>query len=83
VCEYYEEIGKAIKVLRADGIGKILLFGHGSGGVIAAHYASDHPEEVDGLLVTSPLVAFHSNLPGMVLFSLYCIAHTLYCITVL
>lgn len=68
ICEYYEEIGKAIKIIRAEGIKKVLLFGHGSGGIIAAHFASDHPEEIDGLLLTSPLVAFHSNLPGMAMF---------------
>jgi alpha-beta hydrolase superfamily lysophospholipase len=65
VCEYYEEIGKAIHIMRIfDGMEKLLLVGLGSGAIIAANYINDHNELVDGFLAISPLVALHTAFPG-------------------
>jgi hypothetical protein len=67
VCEYYEEIGRAIHIMRIfDGMEKVLLFGHGSGAIIAANYINDHNELVDGFLAISPLVMLHTAFPGTI-----------------
>ena len=61
---YHEEIDAALRRIRGrDQHRRVLLFGHSTGGLIAALYASDRAAvgEVDALLLNSPFFAFHAN----------------------
>lgn len=44
----------------------VIIGGHSIGGLIAGITASRYPDEVDGLILTSPLLKFASNIPGIV-----------------
>ena len=51
--DYAEEIDQAAGVIDADHDGLVLM-GHSTGGLIAALWASTHPERVSGLALDSP-----------------------------
>jgi alpha-beta hydrolase superfamily lysophospholipase len=62
--DYYAEITAAIDVVLAEGHEGVVLFGHSTGGLIAALYADDGPrrDRVDALVLNSPFLAL--NLPA-------------------
>lgn len=47
-----QEVGTALKALRAGGAKKVFVAGHSQGAVFAIHYAARHP--VDGLILIAP-----------------------------
>jgi len=49
---------------RRSGISRILMYGHGTGAVVAALFVSDHPGIIDSLLLTSPLHTIPKEIPG-------------------
>jgi alpha-beta hydrolase superfamily lysophospholipase len=40
----------------------VILLGHSMGGLISLTYALNHPEELDGLLLSSPLLGTHADV---------------------
>ena len=52
--EYYEEIGRAIDIIRGEGNSRVVLMGHSTGGLTTTLYAYDNPTQIDGLILNSP-----------------------------
>ncbi len=52
--EYYEEIGRAIEIIRGEGSSRVVLMGHSTGGLTTTLYAYDNPTQIDGLILNSP-----------------------------
>ena len=64
VNEYYEEIGKAIEIIKErDNHSFLIINGHSTGGLVAAMYANygDKKSEINGLFLNSPFLEF--NIP--------------------
>lgn len=64
VSEYYEEIGKAIQLIKQrDGHNSLLINGHSTGGLVAAMYANfgKRKNEINALFFNSPFLEF--NIP--------------------
>lgn len=61
--EYYEEIDKALAIIKAEGNEQIVLYGHSTGGLIISLYASDRKGTAlfDVLVCNSPFYDF--NVP--------------------
>jgi alpha-beta hydrolase superfamily lysophospholipase len=51
--DYLVDLGSLLDTVKAEHCGRFLL-GHSLGGVIAAHYALDHPGDLSGLILSSP-----------------------------
>lgn len=65
ITEYYEEIDKAIDIIKGDDKNSFLiLMGHSTGGLISSLYAHKHRNEniIDGLILNSPF--FDMNKPA-------------------
>ncbi|MFC4553672.1 alpha/beta fold hydrolase [Georgenia faecalis] len=56
-----EEIAAALAVIRAEGHERVVLLGHSTGGLIAAHWADRHPGTVDALVLNSPWLELNSG----------------------
>ncbi len=55
ICEYFADIDSAIVQMRHDGITKIILMGHSTGGLISALYVKTHlRNEIKTLILNSP-----------------------------
>jgi len=62
IFEYYEEIDKAIEIIKTDfKISNIVLLGHSTGGLIASLYAHENSSKIKVLILNSPFFDF--NLP--------------------
>ncbi len=62
VNEYYEEIGKAIEIIKQrDKHSFLIINGHSTGGLVAAMYANygDKKSEINGLFLNSPFLEFN------------------------
>ena len=62
--DYYEEVGKAINLIKTrDNHDTLLINGHSTGGLVAAMYCNygEFRSEVDGLFLNSPFLEF--NIP--------------------
>ena len=63
VNDYYEELDACVEYIRRDH-SQILLYGHSTGGLIGALYASDRPKTFVGTLLNSPWI----DMQGSALF---------------
>jgi len=61
--DYYEEINKAIDIIKNEQNTNITLMGHSTGGLILTLYAKDHTidKRFDGLILNSPFYKFNLN----------------------
>lgn len=61
--DYYEEIRKALAIIRQEGNEKTILMGHSTGGLILTSFAKDHPGSslFDALILNSPFYKFNKN----------------------
>ena len=58
--DYYEELDKAVDIIKNEvGNEFILLKGHSTGGLIASLYANDNPEVVDAVILNSAFFEFN------------------------
>lgn len=61
--EYYADIDSAIDIMKQEGVGRIFLMGHSTGGLISALYVQETGNElIDGLILNSPF--FDWNMSG-------------------
>lgn len=60
---YYEEISKAIDIIKEEGNDKLILMGHSTGGLIATLFAKDNTDRgmFDGLILNSPFYEFNMS----------------------
>lgn len=60
---YYEEILKAINIIRRENNEKVILLGHSTGGLILTLFAKDYSGEqmFDGLVLNSPFYEFNQS----------------------
>ncbi len=62
--EYFADINAAISIMENDGIGKIILMGHSTGGLTTSLYMSEKPSPlIDALILNSPFLDW--NLPPL------------------
>lgn len=61
--EYYEEIDRAIDRIREQGVRRIVLIGHSTGGLLASLYMADGAkrEHIDRLILNSPFFEFNTG----------------------
>ncbi len=61
--EYHEEIDSAIHIMRNEGVSKVVLYGHSTGGLIVSHYYLHHQKKgyINGLILNSPFFDFNLN----------------------
>lgn len=65
VSEYFPDIDSAVVRMAAEGIDKIILMGHSTGGLIVASYMNDRPEsEINAVILNSPFLDW--NMSGFV-----------------
>ncbi|TVR89596.1 MAG: alpha/beta hydrolase [Saprospirales bacterium] len=59
--EFFEEIDRAIKIIKDEGHETIVFLGHSTGGLIAAHYIMERGEDsdIDLLVLNSPFLKFN------------------------
>lgn len=60
---YYEEIDKALMIIRSTGNQNIILMGHSTGGLIVTLYARDNTQRrlFDGIILNSPFFEFNTS----------------------
>lgn len=60
---YYEEITRALEIIRQEGATQVLLLGHSTGGLILTIYAKDHPDHrlFNSLILNSPFYEFNQS----------------------
>lgn len=60
---YYEEIDKALMIIRSTGNQNIILMGHSTGGLIVTLYAKDNTQRrlFDGIILNSPFFEFNTS----------------------
>ena len=60
---YYEEIDKALMIIRSTGNQNIILMGHSTGGLIVTLYAKDNTKRrlFDGIILNSPFFEFNTS----------------------
>lgn len=60
---YYEEISKAIRIIKDEENSKIILMGHSTGGLIATLFAKDNTNKdlFDGVILNSPFYEFNMS----------------------
>lgn len=60
---YYEEILKAINIIKEENNAEIILFGHSTGGLILTLFAKDYSGKqlFDGLILNSPFYEFNQS----------------------
>jgi len=60
--EYFEEIHIALDYMRRlEGFHKVILIGHGFGGLVSVLFAERHHQEIDALCLNSPLLSLNKN----------------------
>lgn len=60
--EYFPDINAAVEMIHSDGVGRIVLLGHSTGGLTASLYMSEHPSPlIRALILNSPFLDW--NLP--------------------
>jgi alpha-beta hydrolase superfamily lysophospholipase len=61
--EYFEDISKALEIIKEEGSEKIILSGHSTGGLIASIYAQEKSNEnsFNTLFLNSPFFDFNMN----------------------
>ncbi len=60
---YYEEISKAIDIIKEEGSEKLILMGHSTGGLIVTLFAKDNTNKgmFNGLILNSPFYEFNMS----------------------
>lgn len=65
LADYDGEIEKAIEIIRHDhtasSTGSLTLMGHSTGGLVAALWASRHPDDIQYLILDSPWLEMHGS----------------------
>ncbi|MGW0037022.1 alpha/beta hydrolase [Gordonia sp. NPDC003376] len=61
--DYTDDLHRVIGEVRVDGI-PLFVVGHSMGGCIALDYALDHPDRLDGLVLSGAAVMPGDDLPG-------------------
>jgi alpha-beta hydrolase superfamily lysophospholipase len=61
--EYMEDIDAALAQMADEGVGKVLFYGHSMGGLLAAHYASQHPHHrmIKAVVLNSPFFEMNED----------------------
>ncbi|RTQ50169.1 alpha/beta hydrolase [Hymenobacter gummosus] len=54
--EYFADLNAALAVMRGEGIERVVLFGHSTGGLTAALHAAAHPQAWEALVLNSPFL---------------------------
>ncbi len=62
--EYLDDVDAALNHVATRGARKLFLLAHSHGGLITARYLEQHPEGVDGAVLTSPLFGFKVEVPA-------------------
>ena len=63
--QYVNDVDAAVLFARRKFPGeRLFLVGHSMGGLIALHYAHQHREHIDGLVVSSPFLGFRIHVPA-------------------
>lgn len=61
--EYYADIDSALFTMKAEGISKIFIMGHSTGGLIATLYVKSHPNKaLKGLILNSPFYEWNMSV---------------------
>lgn len=57
VSEYYADIDSALSLMKRNGVRRVILMGHSTGGLITSSYMSERPDTVvKGLILNSPFL---------------------------
>lgn len=61
--EYFADIDTSLNIIRKEGVKKIILIGHSTGGLITSLYADRKGQKlnIDGLILNSPFFDFNEN----------------------
>ena len=61
LADYDAELAMAVNLIRTEAGTPLTLMGHSTGGLVAALWASRHPEAVSGLVLNSPWLEMHGS----------------------
>lgn len=62
ISDYYADIDSALSIMKEDGVDRIALMGHSTGGLITASYMTFAPSpSIDALILNSPFLEFNMN----------------------
>lgn len=60
ISEYYPDIDSAIHIMRGNGIDKVILMGHSTGGLVVASYMNRRPDSsVKAVILNSPFLEWN------------------------
>lgn len=60
--EYYPDINSALALMKKQGIEKVVLMGHSTGGLVAASYMNNNPDKIiKALILNSPFLEWNFN----------------------
>lgn len=62
ISEYYADIDSALAAMRADGVRRVVLMGHSTGGLVTSSYMRNHPDSIiEALVLNSPFLDWNMN----------------------
>lgn len=60
ISEYYADLDSALSIMHSDGIERVVLMGHSTGGLVVASYMNHHPDSlVRGVILNSPFLEWN------------------------
>lgn len=61
LADYDAELAMAVRIIRGEASAPLTLMGHSTGGLVAALWASRHPQGLAGLILNSPWLEMHGS----------------------
>ena len=65
ISEYFPDIDSTLTVMKENGVNRVILMGHSTGGLVVASYMNDHPDQiVKAVILNSPFLDW--NMTGFI-----------------
>ncbi len=63
--EYIDDLGTAVREAQTrNNVSKVIILAHSMGALVASCYAAQHPDQISGLILSSPLIEIAVEIPA-------------------